>query len=187
MFRFLVLLVFLASLVSASVSFAAPAGETDPTPPGSNPSVALGLSIGGTTASAALVVGSLFVASPSQRVALNLAALVLPSAGLAYTRSWQDAAIGIGVRATGAAVLFLSFKGGEFCLERGCNTDVFVEGVWLGSLLIIGGMSYGIIMAPRQARLRRELRTGTGVSWLPGPVVGPSGSLGLGVQLQWRF
>ncbi len=152
-----------------------------------NENTALALSLGGTAASAALViVGG--QANNSGMISVGLlSSLVTPSLGEWY--AGKVLTPGMGIRAASAVATIVGLAESLKCLdaEGSCQTDSAAP-VLLGAGLLgyAGGTIYDIATASREAR-RYNQRHGLTLTVAPTPLRAPSGQATMGVGIGGTF
>ena len=163
--------------MSTGASTEAPKDET----------TALELSLGGTAASAALVIIGGETDSAGMISAGLLSSLLTPSLGEWYAGKLVTP--GMGIRAASAVVTVVGIAASLKCLdaEDSCHTDASAP-ILLGAGLLgyAGGTIYDIATAPREARRYNE-RHGLRLTLAPTPLRTPSGQATMGVGIGGTF
>ena len=163
--------------ISTGASREAPKSET----------TALELSLGGTAASAALVIIGGQVDNPGMISAGLLSSLVTPSLGEWYVG--KVATPGLGIRAVSAVATVVGAAEALKCLdaEGDCHTDASAGYLLVGGVIgYAGGTIYDIATAPREARRYNE-RHGLRLTLAPTPLRTPSGQATMGVGVGGTF
>lgn len=148
---------------------------------------ALALSLGGTAASAALVIAGGQMNNGGMISAGLLSSLLTPSLGEWYSGKLVTA--GMGIRAASAVVTVVGIAQSLKCLdaEGDCHTDASAPILLAGGLIgYAGGTIYDIATAPGEAR-RYNDRHGLTLTLAPTPLRTPSGQATMGVGLAGTF
>jgi len=152
-----------------------------------NENTALALSLGGTAASAALVIVGGEANNGEMISAGLLSSLLTPSLGEWYAGKLVTP--GMGIRAASAVVTVVGLAASLKCLdaEGECHTDASAP-ILVGAGLIgyAGGTIYDIATAPREAR-RYNDRHALRLTLAPTPLRTPSGQATMGVGIGGTF
>ncbi|MBV8760053.1 MAG: hypothetical protein JO257_22370 [Deltaproteobacteria bacterium] len=148
---------------------------------------ALMLSLGGTAASAALVIAGGQLDNGGMIGAGLLSSLLTPSLGEWY--AGELVTPGMGIRAASAVATIVGMAESLKCLdaEGDCHTDASAPVLLVGGLIgYAGGTVYDIATAPREAQ-RYNARHGLRLTLAPTPLRTPTGQATMGVGIGGTF
>jgi hypothetical protein len=188
----LVALTVALTAAATSVAHAQAPGETSPDAPASSdvgpkdPNTALMLSLGGTAASAALVIAGAQGKDGGGLIMAGLAtSLVTPSLGEWY--AGKPLTAGMGIRAASAVVTVVGLSASLQCLDAAgeCHTDASAGYLLAGGLIgYAAGTVYDIATAPSAAR---EYNRNHAIRLQPAMLRAPSGSTTMGIGIGGSF